>query len=74
MAIYGTGRQAVVRYHTPDFEVLSPGDHVLCAVTGMKIPLDDLKYWSVARQEAYVDAAASTRAEIAWREKQGLPA
>ena len=32
-----------------------------CAVTGVEIPLDELKYWSVARQEAYVDAAASLK-------------
>jgi hypothetical protein len=33
--------------------VLSPGDHVICAVTGRPIPLEELRYWSVARQEAY---------------------
>jgi len=30
-------------------------------VTGRPIPLDELKYWSVDRQEAYVDAAASLK-------------
>jgi len=30
-------------------------------VTGVEIPLDELKYWSVARQEAYADAAAALR-------------
>jgi hypothetical protein len=43
--------------------LLSDGDHVRCAVTGVRIPLDMLRYWSVARQEAYVDAAASLAAE-----------
>jgi hypothetical protein len=42
---------------------LSEGDHVLCAITGKRIALDDLRYWSVARQEAYADAAASLEAE-----------
>ena len=32
---------------------------VTCAVTGTAIPLENLRYWSVARQEPYVDAAAS---------------
>jgi hypothetical protein len=45
------------------FRVLSPGDHVVCAVTGQRIAIEDLKYWSVARQEAYADAEASVRAE-----------
>ena len=35
-----------------------------CAITGEAIPLDLLKYWSVERQEAYVDAAASLEAEL----------
>jgi hypothetical protein len=43
--------------------VLSNGDHVVCAVTGARIPLHDLKYWSVDRQEPYVDADASLKAE-----------
>jgi hypothetical protein len=30
-------------------------------VTGAEIPLDELRYWSVARQEAYVDASAALR-------------
>ena len=42
----------------------SPGDFVRCAVTGESIPLDELKYWSVARQEAYISAAASLKREM----------
>jgi hypothetical protein len=45
------------------FRLLSDGDHVRCAVTGARIPLDSLRYWSVARQEPYADAAASLAAE-----------
>jgi hypothetical protein len=36
---------------------------VICAVTGTRIPLHELRYWSVERQEAYVDADASVEAE-----------
>ena len=32
-------RAAVVRYATPDIEILQPGDHVLCAVSGKMISL-----------------------------------
>jgi hypothetical protein len=42
---------------------LSAGDHVRCAITAAIIPLDELRYWSVERQEAYSDAAASLEAE-----------
>jgi hypothetical protein len=45
-----------------NFRMLSPGDHVLCAVTGQAIPLDDLRYWSVERQEPYATAEISVRA------------
>ncbi|MCB1428056.1 MAG: DUF2093 domain-containing protein [Nitratireductor sp.] len=56
----GTGSgEARIRYLDADFQVLSPGTHVRCAVTDTMIPLDELKYWSVARQEAYIDAATS---------------
>jgi len=37
---------------------------VRCAVTGETIPLDELKYWSVARQEAYLNAAISLKREL----------
>ncbi|MCF3642282.1 DUF2093 domain-containing protein [Rhizobium sp. TRM95111] len=56
-------REAKIRYLDGDFQVLMPGSHVRCAVTGETIPIDELRYWSVARQEAYVDAAASLEAE-----------
>jgi hypothetical protein len=58
------GREARVRYLDGDFQVLSPGSFVRCAVTGDPSPLDDLKYWSVARQEAYVSAAVSLAREL----------
>lgn len=54
----GSG-EAKIKYLDADFQVLSAGSHVRCAVTGQAIPLDELKYWSVAKQEAYVDAQAS---------------
>ena len=58
------GREAQLRYLDGDFQVVSPGSFVRCAVTGESIPLDELKYWSVARQEPYLDAAASLSREL----------
>lgn len=63
MLMSGSGAPARVRYLPGTFRVLSNGDHVVCAVTGARIPLHDLKYWSVERQEPYVDADASLKAE-----------
>ena len=56
--------EAQVEYLDGDFRVTSPGSYVRCAITGEHIPLDELKYWSVARQEPYANAAASLRREI----------
>ncbi len=57
-----SGRAARLHYMAGTFRVLSPGDHVICAVTSQSIMLEDLRYWSVARQEAYATAEASVRA------------
>ena len=40
-------------YGDGEFRVVEAGAFVLCAVTGEKIPLDDLRYWDVDLQEAY---------------------
>jgi hypothetical protein len=56
--------EARLKYLDSDFQVISPGAYVRCAVTGKHIPLDELKYWSVARQEAYVDVIASVNREL----------
>lgn len=57
-------REARIRYMDGDFQVISPGAYVRCAVTTDSIPIDELKYWSVARQEAYRDAEISLQREI----------
>ncbi len=59
------GREARIRYLDGDFQVVSPGAFVRCAVTGEDIPLEELKYWSVERQEPYTDASASLTRELA---------
>lgn len=64
MLMSQSGREARLRYLANSFRVLVPGDHVTCAVSGEAIPLDRLRYWSVERQEAYVSAEMSTKAEL----------
>ena len=52
------GGEAIVQYRDANLRVVRPGHYVVCAVTGVQIPLDQLKYWSVERQEAYVSPEA----------------
>lgn len=49
-------REAKIRYLDADFQVVREGDFVRCAVTGSVIPLTDLRYWDVARQQPYGSA------------------
>ena len=62
MLMSNTDRAARLHFMANGFRVLSPGDHVVCASSGARIALDDLRYWSVARQEAYATAALATAA------------
>ncbi|MCI4645189.1 MAG: DUF2093 domain-containing protein [Hyphomonadaceae bacterium] len=57
----GHSGQARLRYLDGDLQVLDPGDYVVCAVTGRKIPLQALRYWSVDLQEAYATAEAASQ-------------
>ena len=52
------GGEAVIQYLDSNIRVVRPGSYVRCAVTGQPIPLDQLKYWSVERQEAYASPEA----------------
>ena len=53
-----SGGEAVVEYLDSNLRLVKPGAYVRCAVTGQPIPLDQLKYWSVERQEAYASPEA----------------
>ena len=59
------GELAVLHFGDGDYAVLKPGRYVLCAVTGVKIPLQALRYWSAVHQEAYASPAEATKR---WRE------
>jgi len=54
--------EAHIRYLDADYVVIRPGSFVRCAITGKPIPLDELTYWNVDRQEAYTDALAAHEA------------
>ena len=54
--------EAKLHYGASDFTIMEPGGFVKCAITNEHIPLDQLRYWSEARQEAYKDAEASLKA------------
>ena len=53
--------EARVEFRDGDFRVLSPGSYVRCEVTGVAIPLDDLKYWDVDKNEAYASPQAKLK-------------
>jgi hypothetical protein len=62
MLMFNRSQPARLHYMANGFRVLSNGDHVVCAVSGENIPLDSLRYWSVAKQEAYATAEIATQA------------
>ena len=62
--ILPSGREARIRYLDADYQILQEGEFVRCAVTGRPIRVDELRYWSVARQEPYADAAASLKRHL----------
>ena len=51
--------EATLSYGDGEYQIVSAGDFVRCAVTGQPIPLDELRYWSVDLQEAYASAETS---------------
>ena len=52
---------AKLYYGPSTFRVLRPGQHVVCAVSGEIIPLEELRYWSADYQEAYASAEIATK-------------
>ena len=56
-----SGPAAKVEYLDGEYRVITPGTHVVCAVTGVKIPLEALRYWSVDLQEPYAGPAAALK-------------
>ena len=62
--------EAELKYLDGDFRVVRPGAFVRCAVTGVPIPIEELRYWSVDRQEAYATPeAVAQRQDLSYRRK-----
>lgn len=61
--------EAEVKYLDGDFRVVRPGAFVRCAVTGIPIPLEELKYWSVELQEAYASPEAVLQRHVPYPAK-----
>lgn len=60
MLMSSADRPATLSYGPNGFRMISSGHFVICAVTGEKIPLEALRYWSVERQEPYATAEIAT--------------
>jgi hypothetical protein len=45
--------KAKIKFNANNFEILEEGDFVICAVSGKKVPLNQLTYWNIDLQEAY---------------------
>jgi hypothetical protein len=61
MLMSSADRPATLSYGPNGFHMISAGHFVLCSVTGEQIPLEELRYWSVERQEPYASAEIATR-------------
>ena len=59
---------ALVRYGDGEMTIVRPGRYVVCAVSGKRIPIDALRYWNPALQEAY---AGPAEALARWKELNG---
>lgn len=61
MLMSSSDRPATLQYGPNGFRIVSHGTFVACAVTGEKIPLEALRYWSVELQEPYASPEVATR-------------
>lgn len=61
MLMSSRGEPALLIYSHNGFRVVRPGKFVVCAVTGEPIALEELRYWSVDRQEPYASCDIATR-------------
>lgn len=56
---------ALIRYGDGEFTVIRPGQYVVCAVSGRRIPIEALRYWNPITQEAF---AGPAEALARWKE------
>lgn len=70
--LFGLKGEATVRFLDGEFQVISPGEFIRCAVTGKPIPLDDLRYWSVEHQEAYLTNEVSYKRYVELQKRSSV--
>ena len=51
---------AKLKYKPNNFQIIEDGDNVICAISQKKIPLENLNYWNVDKQEAYFSYVESS--------------
>ena len=51
---------AKLKYLPNNFEIIENGDHVICAISGKKISIENFTYWNVDEQEAYFSYAEAS--------------
>ena len=64
MLMRQSGREARLHYMANGFRVLVHGDHVKCALSGVPIPLEEVRYWSVLKQAPYATPDLATKAAL----------
>jgi hypothetical protein len=62
MLMSNSDRPAKLHYMANGFRVLTPGDHVVCGVSDARIPIEELRYWDVGRQQPYATAQIASEA------------
>jgi hypothetical protein len=61
MLMSSNDRPASLSYGPNGFRVITAGNYVVCAVSGERIQLEALRYWSTSHQEAYASAELATQ-------------
>ena len=60
---------AKIKYFPNNFQIIEPGDYVICAVSGKPISLDKLNYWNVDLQEAYFSYVEASQKKEKFQKK-----
>ena len=51
---------AKLKYMPNNFQIIEEGEYVICAISKKIIPLENLNYWNVDKQEAYFSYVESS--------------
>ena len=70
--LFGMRGEARVRYKHGEYQVVTPGDFVRCAVSSQNILMADLRYWNVELQEPYASAEIGLKRYLDLRQKGRL--